>query len=50
MTQTHKLADDQRGPLLRAQVTDGNYTVAWLVADEEDGAGWEDDEDQVRCW
>ena len=29
-------------------MTDGNYTVAWLVADEEDGAGWEDDDDQVR--
>ena len=28
-------------------MTDGNYTVAWLVADEEDGAGWEDDDDQV---
>ena len=28
------------------QVTDGNYTVAWLVADENDGAGYyEDDED-----
>ena len=27
-------------------MTDGNYTVAWLVADENDGAGYyEDDED-----
>ena len=37
------------------QVTDGNYTVAWLVADENDGAGYyEDDEDdqvllKTRC-
>ena len=35
------------------QVTDGNYTVAWLVADENDGAGYyEDDEDDqvlVKC-
>ena len=33
------------------QVTDGNYTVAWLVADENDGAGYyeDDEDDQVRA-
>ena len=36
--------------LQQLQVTDGNYTVAWLVADEDDGAGYyeDDDDDQVK--
>ena len=60
VSQTQTLSD-WLPQLQQLQVTDGNYTVAWLVADEDDGAGYyeDDDDDQVKhinimihltCW
>ena len=49
VSQTQTLSD-WLPQLQQLQVTDGNYTVAWLVADEDDGAGYyeDDDDDQVK--